>query len=106
MGIVSSIFDIPDTPRQREDYKRYLDKTVTTMEAFVNSVKKKPSFSQQQYFLSSESEFKSVYKELVKHGSTDRELDAIMTRFGRVQNIWNHLIRPETYEPLKEPLLD
>ena len=106
MGIVSSLFHVPPSPKEYDEYKKFLKERVTALEFFVNTIKKKPSYSQQQYYASEEQEFKHVYKMLVEHKSTDSELDAIMTRFGRMQQTWNRLVRPESYEPLKEPLLD
>ncbi len=106
MGIVSSLFDIPPTPKEYDDYKKFLKEKATSLEFFVNSLKKKPSYSQQQYYWSEVQEFKHVYKLLVEYKTTDSELDEIMTHFGRIQQTWNRLVTPEIYEPLKEPLLD
>lgn len=103
---MGSFFSIPTSVHNREELMAYLQKTVTNLEIFVKSIKDSPSTSQRQYFQSVEYEFKSTYKILVQGNSTNSELESIMTRFGRIQVIWNKLVNPQSYNYLEEPLLN
>lgn len=104
MGALQSAFSVPMT-NSIEDLYSQLEIIVASYEKFNKSVQAKPNAVQTMQNMSYKSQFKEIYKQIIRQNSTSKRADELLTRYKKVELRLDVLLYPETYNYLKEPLL-
>jgi hypothetical protein len=107
MGTSQSIFSIPNIFYSLDELYEHLETIVQDYEAFGNSIHTTPTIYQTIKNSQDQSNFKELYQYIVSKNATNPTLEALLTRFKKVELRIEILKNPSSYacNNLSEPLL-